>query len=152
MSDAQTAGQRAAPGRNMRHPVVQVVPLAIIALDRNVWPRFEAYEERIALFIELLRDARESAGYGQGWTDPLPPLVVVADTRIPGQPIRYLLADGWHRCEARRRLGAGFEHVQVQVYSPDGQAPEAIAYQLAVRHAIGPTPLTIRQRAPQLIG
>ncbi len=69
------------------------------------------------LFAELIRDACDAAArLAAGWTDPLPPLVVIAD----GQG-GYVLADGRHRYEARRQLGAGFDLVQAHVYSANGR-------------------------------
>jgi len=111
-------------------PQAMLLSLDQIALDGGVWPRAALDAERVELFAELVRDARDSAGTGQGWTDPLPPLVVVADGRGG-----YVLADGRHRYEARRQLGAGFDLVQVQVFQPDGRLPTDLAYELALHFA-----------------
>jgi hypothetical protein len=119
-------------------PHQTALSLAQMTLDEHTWPRDALDDERVELFAEMIRDARESAGTGQGWTDPLPPLVVVAD----GQG-GHVLADGRHRYEARRRLGAEFHLVQAQVFQADGRPPIDRAYELALGFAtISAKPLT----------
>ena len=107
------------------------VPLERITLDPVVWPREVLDEERVELFAEMIRDACEQAARAQsGWVNPLPPLVVAADGRGG-----YVLADGWHRYEAHRRLGAGFDLLSVEVHPPEGHALGAHAYELALLYA-----------------
>ncbi|MGI8559468.1 MAG: hypothetical protein ACR2ND_14390 [Solirubrobacteraceae bacterium] len=117
-----------------------------ITLDERAWPRDALDEDRVKLFAELIRDARDAAGHGQGWTDPLPPLVVVAD----GQG-GYLLADGRHRYESRRRLGTGFDLVSVGVFQPDGRAPADRAYELALLCTQGAKPLTTAEKRTAIL-
>ena len=118
------------------------VALDRITLDPDAWPREALDEERVELFAELLRDARAAGTQTQsGWVDPLPPLVAVADGRGD-----YFLADGRHRYEARRRLGAGFDLVAVQVFQPNGRPPVDFAYELALLCAQGAKPLTTAEK------
>ena len=124
-------------------PQPMVLSLDQITLAERAWPRVALDEERVELFAELVREARDGAGSGQGWTDPLPPLVVVADGRGD-----YFLGDGRHRYEARRRLGAGFDLVGVQVFQPNGRPPVDFAYELALLCTQGAKPLaTAENRA-----
>lgn len=118
-------------------PQPMLLSLDQITLAERAWPRTALDSERVELFAEMVNEARESAGTGQGWSDPLPPLVVVADGRGG-----YVLADGRHRYEARRRLGAGFDLVGVQVFQPNGRPPVDFAYELALLCTQGAKPLT----------
>jgi DNA-binding CsgD family transcriptional regulator len=123
------------------------VLLAQIRLDDRAWPRQELDDQRVELFAELVRDARESAGAVRGWSDPLPPLAVVVD----GQG-GYLLADGRHRYEARRRLGPDFDLVDVNAFQADGRTPEDRAYELALRFAtISAKPLTTAEKRAAIL-
>jgi ParB-like chromosome segregation protein Spo0J len=122
----------------MNVAAVQTLSLHQITLDGRAWPREALDEERVELFAELVRDVYEHAARTQtGWKDPLPPIVVVADGRGG-----YVLADGRHRHEARRRLGAGFDRVQANVFEPNGRLPIDHAYELALLCTIGAKPLT----------
>jgi hypothetical protein len=118
-----------------------VLSLDQITLDDRAWPRDVLDEERIELFAEMVRDACDAAGTGQGWSDPLPPLMVVADDRGG-----YVLADGRHRYEARCRLGAGFDLVPVQAFQPNDRAPLDFAYELALLCTQGAKPLTTAEK------
>ena len=119
------------------------VPLASITLDPVAWPRETFDEERVELFAEMIRDASAQAtGTGSGWVNPLPPLVVVADGRGG-----YVLADGWHRYEAHRRLGAGFDLVSVAVHPSAGVDLGAHAYELSLVYAtVSAKPLTTAEK------
>jgi hypothetical protein len=121
---------------------LMTIPLDRITLDPEAWPREALDEERVELFAELLRDARAAVTHTQsGWVDPLPPLVVVDDGRGG-----YVLADGWHRCAARRRLGVGFDLVQGAVYQPNGQEASRRAYELALMCTLSARPLTTAEK------
>jgi hypothetical protein len=110
---------------------VQAISLSQIKLDKSLWPRESLDRERVEFFAELIADAAgEAARAGKGWTDPLPPIVVVAD----GQG-GYVLADGWHRVEARRILGAGFDVISAEVHLPDSRPTSECVYWLALLHA-----------------
>jgi hypothetical protein len=123
-------------------PQTTAVSLDQITLDDRVWPREQLDSERVELFMELIRDVRESALTGQNWTDPLPPLVTVAD----GQG-GYIVADGRHRYEARRRLRADFDVVPVYVFQPDGRTSIDRAYELALSFAtVSAKPLTTAEK------
>ena len=127
------------------HPML--LRLDQITLDERVWPRERLDSERVEMFMELVREAREAAGSGQGWSDPLPPLAVVADGRGG-----YLLADGRHRYEARRRLGRGFEQVGANVVMPNGQAPAQYAYEIALYTAtVSAKPLTTAEKRAAIL-
>ena len=119
------------------------VPLARVTLDPGVWPREMLDEERVELFAEMIRDACEQAARTRsGWVNPFPPLVVVADGRGG-----YVLADGWHRYEAHRRLGAGFDLLSVEVHPPEGHALGAHAYELALLYAtVSAKPLSTAEK------
>jgi DNA-binding transcriptional ArsR family regulator len=123
--------------------VQTTLSLGQIVLDDRAWPRAALDEERVELFCDLYRDTFEQARRERaGWTDPLPPLVVVADGRGG-----YVLADGRHRYAARRRLGADFAVVQAAVFHPDGRAPVDCAYELALGYAtISAKPLTTAEK------
>jgi hypothetical protein len=122
------------------------VRLDEITLAERSWPREQLDEERVELFAEILGDARQAAGTGQGWSDPLPPLVVVA-AGLGG----YLLADGRHRYEARRRLGVGFDVVGVQVFQANGRPPVDFAYELALLCTHGAKPLTTSEKRAAIL-
>ena len=110
---------------------VQAISLSQITLDRSLWPRESLDRERVELFAELIADtATEAARSGKGWSNPLPPIVVVAD----GQG-GYVLADGWHRVEAHRMLGAGFEGISAEVHLPDSRRVSECVYWLALLYA-----------------
>ncbi|MBV9167461.1 MAG: hypothetical protein JO342_15095 [Solirubrobacterales bacterium] len=122
--------------------IVQTVSLNRITRDRRTWPREALDEERVAVMVALTHDARDAAHARTGGTDPLPPLVVVAD----GQG-GYLLADGHHRYEARRRLGPEFDTVTVDVYPNEGRPPAELTYELALRFAtVSAKPLTTAEK------
>jgi Winged helix-turn-helix DNA-binding len=127
-------------------PQPMLLSLDQITLDERVWPRAGLDDERVELFAELVRDARDAAGTGQGWSDPLPPLVVVADGRGG-----YVLADGRHRYEARRRLGAGFDLVGVQVFQANGRSPVDFAYELGLLCTHGAKPLTTAEKCAAIL-
>jgi winged helix-turn-helix DNA-binding protein len=128
-------------------PQTNAVTLDQITLDDRAWPRDALDPERVELFAEMVRDAREAAGTGQGWSDPLPPLVVVGNGRGG-----YVLADGRHRFEARRGLGAGFDLVQVAVFQPDGKTPVERAYELSLSFAtISAKPLTTSEKRAAIL-
>jgi hypothetical protein len=119
------------------------VSLRQITLDSRVWPRARLDGERVELFAELIADAAaEAARTGSGWSDPLPPLVVVADG-LGG----FMLGDGWHRYEARRRLGVGFDTVTAEVHWASGQPVGERAYWLALSYATrAAKPLTTAEK------
>jgi hypothetical protein len=117
--------------------------LGQIVLDDRAWPREALDEKRVELFCELCSDTFEQARRERaGWSDPLPPLVVVADGRGG-----YVLADGRHRYEARRRLGPDYAVVQAAVFDPDGRAPTDRAYELGLKFAtVSAKPLTTAEK------
>jgi hypothetical protein len=124
------------------------VRLDEVTLDGWAWPRDQLDEERVQLFAELIRDAHDAAASSRsGWTDPLPPLILVAD----GQG-GYVLADGRHRYEARRRLGTGFDLAQAHVFLPDCRPPADLAYELALHFAtISAKPLTSAEKRSAIV-
>ena len=94
--------------------------------DSRAWPRAQANFERIAEFIEL---------YEAGGLEALPPVLVIerADD--------YLLADGWHRCQALFELD--LEEVIAEVVPSNGRDPIVVAFEIGLRSsATAPTPLT----------
>jgi ParB-like chromosome segregation protein Spo0J len=97
-----------------------------ITSERDGWPRAGLDEERVGDFAELYREEGLTA---------LPPLLVIerADD--------YLLADGWHRHEALRRLGMA--EAIVEVVSAGGRDGVAVAFEIGLRSsATASKPLT----------
>ena len=115
--------------------VVEDRPIALVDVTRivqesNLWPRQRLDAERVALFVELI----EERGH-----DVLPPLVLVVDGE------RFLLADGWHRLAAFRKLD--WRQVPAVVVEPvDGPAAD-VAYEYALRFSTSSAkPLSARER------
>jgi ParB-like chromosome segregation protein Spo0J len=65
------------------------IPVTKLVLRKDLWPRFQADEDRIAFFIEQIEDGED-----------LPPIEVV-----PQSDGKYLIADGVHRSYAAVRIG-----------------------------------------------
>jgi ParB-like chromosome segregation protein Spo0J len=106
------------------------VPLARLRYDREVWPRVELNQERVALFAGLFRDGEE-----------LPAIEVVAlDDGT------YLIADGVHRGHAARRVGK--EQIEAILVTPDpGEDPSACTFRRALETATrSALPLTSAER------
>ncbi|HLX34543.1 MAG TPA: hypothetical protein VKR30_04800 [Candidatus Limnocylindrales bacterium] len=89
-----------------------------ITADRTAWPRLALDAERVEDFVELYRDGGLAA---------LPPLAVI------DRGADYLLADGWHRHEALRRLE--IVEVPVELVSANGRDGLAVAYEIGLRTA-----------------
>jgi DNA-binding CsgD family transcriptional regulator len=85
-------------------------------LSSAAWPREGLDEERVTEFMEL---------YEADGLTALPPISVIerADD--------YLVADGWHRCQALVNLG--IEEALVEIVPSTGRDPLRIAYEIGLR-------------------
>jgi ParB-like chromosome segregation protein Spo0J len=102
--------------------------LRLDQLTNNVraWPRAHADFDRVAEFKEL---------YEAGGLTALPPVLVIerADD--------FLIADGWHRCQALFELG--LDEVLVEVAPSNGRDPITEAFEIGLRSsATASIPLT----------
>jgi hypothetical protein len=110
---------------------VRRVDIAVIQQDDSCWPRLHLDRARVDEFCGLYEvDGAEAL--------PALPALELVPTRQDG----FLLADGWHRLTALRRVG--IEQVQVLVLPvADGEDPVAVAYRRALGcSAISAKPLT----------
>jgi uncharacterized ParB-like nuclease family protein len=99
-------------------PQTSQIPINQLVARRDLWPRFDADEERVEMFADQLR-----AG------DDLAPIEVV-----PHNDGKYLIADGVHRTQAAVR--AGRNDVPALILTPlAGETPEACAYRRALETA-----------------
>ncbi len=99
-------------------PQTSWIPINQLVARRDLWPRFEAQEERIEMFADQLR-----AG------DDVAPIEVV-----PHNDGKYLIADGVHRTHAAVR--AGRNDVSALIVTPlPGETPEACVYRRALETA-----------------
>ena len=94
--------------------------LGQITADPEAWPRQGLDEERVGEFAEKYEDEGLAA---------FPPLEVVDC----GEGQTYLLADGWHRLEALKRIEA--PEAVVVVINPQGHNPLTVAYEIGLRTA-----------------
>jgi ParB-like chromosome segregation protein Spo0J len=78
---------------------MRTVPISQLRINNRAWPRFEADDQRIRLFSELLIDGEE-----------LPPIEVVANGDV------FVIADGVHR--SRAALLAGRDTIEVILVEP----------------------------------
>lgn len=72
---------------------VRDVALPLLIMIQRAWPRHSLDADRVAAFEDLFEELGSSV---------LPPIAV-----FPLPDGGFLLADGWHRVEAARRLGWG---------------------------------------------
>lgn len=106
--------------------MTQLLSLDQLTNDARAWPRAQAAFDRVAEFKEL---------YEAGGLTALPPVLVIerADD--------YLIADGWHRCQALFELGIG--EVLVEVMPSTGRNPITEAFETGLRSsATASIPLT----------
>lgn len=102
------------------------VDIARITADPAAWPRAELEPERVADFADLYRDGGPMA---------LPPISVI------DRGDDFLLADGWHRLAAMRRLGA--DTVPAELVNAGGRDAVLVAYETGLRtSATASRPLT----------
>jgi hypothetical protein len=110
----------------------QVELTHILALE-DAWPRVELDEDRVDLFAEIYETEGLSA---------LPPLEVLPG----GQGSGFVLADGWHRLSALRRLEQTRASVMI-LPLPPGEDPVAVAYHRALEVTVKSTkPLTSAEK------
>lgn len=84
--------------------------------DSRAWPRAQADSDRVAEFKELY----EVAGL-----TVLPPVLVIE------RDADFLIADGWHRCQALFELG--IDEVLVEVVPSTGRDPITQAFEIGLR-------------------
>jgi ParB-like chromosome segregation protein Spo0J len=114
----------------------QTVPLAKVVMTTEVWPRERGDPDRVEMFMGLIE-----AG------ECVPPVEVV-----PLSDGRFLVADGFHRVEAHRRLG----RVEIEVVTV-AVGSEETAKRAAYRHALetatrSALPLTKAERRRAVYG
>ena len=85
-------------------------------LNSAAWPREGLDQDRVTEFMEL---------YEADGLTALPPIQVIE------QADDYLVADGWHRCQALANLG--IEEVLVEIIPSSGRDPLRIAYEIGLR-------------------
>jgi transposase-like protein len=109
---------------------VVALPISQVKHWTDIWPRYAADEERIALFADLLKSG-----------DSLPPIEVVSN-----DDGTYLIADGVHRAFASR--WAKRETIDVVIIQPtSGESPGECAYRRALETATqSALPLTKAER------
>ena len=104
-------------------PQTSQIPINQLVARRDLWPRFDADEERVEMFADQLR-----AG------DDLAPIEVV-----PHNDGKYLIADGVHRTHAAVRAGRNdvpyrrgspTESQDMRALEEGVQTPPHVAYQL----------------------
>ena len=110
---------------------LQLIPLDVIITDPDAWPRQKLDRDRVALFLDL---------YSDGGLGALPPLELVAI-----EDGKFLLTDGWHRCEALYELDAG--HAPALIADTFGVNPWTFAYQRGLETCVTASkPLTRAER------
>lgn len=99
-------------------PQTSWIPINQLVARSDLWPRFEAQQERIEMFADQLRAGEDLA-----------PIEVV-----PHNDGKYLIADGVHRTHAAVR--AGRNDVPALIVTPlAGETPEACVYRRALETA-----------------
>jgi hypothetical protein len=110
--------------------MTRLVPLKDVILDEEVQARFGLDEDRVKLFAAIYRDDPES---GQ---PRLPPVTVIETTDG-----KLILADGFTRIEAARRIGLEFIEASIQ----PGTKRDAILASIK-ENAVHGLPLTLAER------
>jgi hypothetical protein len=125
----------------MPEPTIRTVSTETLITDIRARVRERVDETRVELFAEMLADAIAGAKLNGGaWSSPFPALDVVADGRGG-----LILADGWHRLQAHRQVGA--QHITVYEHRPEARDPVAVAYEIALARAtVSALPLTEREK------
>jgi hypothetical protein len=98
----------------------QLIDLALIRLDEEVWPRSGFDHDRVDDFAAL---------FEAGGLEALPPVVIVHDGAG-----RYLVCDGHHRVAALYQVAAQTALTVTQPL-PDGRSPEQFAFEYGVETA-----------------